>query len=109
MKQFLFFGFLFMTYIAVGQTDTTTYCMIVGETKFMSNNINVSIDDGSDNGSWTNPKFNYLKDKNGKKISFETMVSALNFMSEKGWKFVDAYAIHNDNRTVYHWLLSKGN
>ncbi len=85
------------------------YCMIVGENKFMSNNLNVTIDDGSYNGSLFNPKMNYLKDKNGKRISFETMVSALNFMSANGWKFVDAYTIQRDNRIILHWLLSKTN
>lgn len=36
------------------------------------------------------------------------MVDALNYMTQFGWKFVDAYAITmSPNNHVYHWLLRK--
>jgi hypothetical protein len=109
MKKTIVFilSVLFLYPLFGQQQDTTVYCLIKGKSKFMSNNLNIVIDDGSSNGSTWNPKINYLKDENGKKISFESMVSALNFMATKGWQFVQGYAITVDKETEYHWLLKK--
>jgi len=108
MKKLITIAAFFYSLNTYCQIDTTaTYCMIVGQSKLFSNNLNVTIDDGSSNGSYLNPKFNYLIDEKGKKISFETMVSALNFMSKKGWSFVDAYALSVGNQNVYHWILKR--
>lgn len=46
-----------------------------------------------------------LKDNQGKPIKFESMIDAMNYMSSKGWSFVDAYAITSGNKNVYHWIM----
>lgn len=48
----------------------------------------------------------------GKHKSFESVIGALNFMSENGWEFVTAYAVTVGSGTanqsnVYHYLLRK--
>ncbi|MFN4256588.1 MAG: hypothetical protein ACK4Q5_16420 [Saprospiraceae bacterium] len=33
------------------------------------------------------------------------MVDAMNFMSELGWEFVQAYVVTTNNQNVYRWLM----
>ena len=50
---------------------------------------------------------NKLVDENGKKITFNSMVDAMNYMGKLGWEFEQAYVVTTNNQNVYHWLLSK--
>ena len=45
----------------------------------------------------------------GKKIEFNSMVDAMNYLAKFRWKFEQAYVVTNEstNQNVYHWLLSK--
>lgn len=78
------------------------YCELLGTTKFLSQKCNVSVDFGQ------NPYENSrLVDENGKSITFNSMVDAMNYMGELGWKFEQAYVVTVSSQNVYHWLLSK--
>jgi hypothetical protein len=46
-------------------------------------------------------------DENGKKISFNSMIDALNYLHKFGYRFKDAYAITINDRNVYHWIMEK--
>ena len=46
-----------------------------------------------------------VKDENGEKMIFNSMIDALNYMTKNGFKFVNAYAITEDGQNVYHYLL----
>lgn len=52
-----------------------------------------------------------LVDENGKNLSFNSMVDAMNFMGELGWEFEQAYIVTIGSgasaQNVYHWLLSR--
>jgi hypothetical protein len=48
-----------------------------------------------------------IKDENGRMTTFNSMIDALNFMSENGYEFVNAYAITISNQNVYHYMLRK--
>ncbi len=55
---------------------------------------------------------NKLVGEDGKPISFNSMVDAMNYMGSLGWKFEQAYVVSmpstmGGGQNVYHWLLSK--
>ncbi|MBO5698249.1 MAG: hypothetical protein J6R90_07680 [Alistipes sp.] len=91
----------------------TAYCTIRGE-ESMSNpgNIvgNVEIDYGQ-----TSRRKSYLTDSTGKRIEFESMVAAMNYMAGYGWSLHDSYTTVKrmpiDNRQldriVVVWILKK--
>jgi hypothetical protein len=78
------------------------YCTIVGTTKMMSNKVTVEIDFGQAKSYWSRDR---LKDETGNPIVFNSMVDALNYMSEKGWEFVQAYTVTVGGQNVYHYLM----
>lgn len=70
----------------------------------LNKNVKVTVDIGqyqSSFGAYT------LQDENDKDIKFNSMVAAMNYMGQRGWKFIQAYAITIDKKNVYHWLLYK--
>lgn len=91
----------------------TAYCTIRGE-ESMSNpgNIvgNVEIDYGQ-----SAKRKSYLTDSSGKRIEFESMVAAMNYMAGYGWSLHDSYTTIKrmpiDNRQldriVVVWVLKK--
>ena len=46
-----------------------------------------------------------MVDEEGKKIKFNSMIDALNYMGKFGWDFEQAYAVSMGNTNVYHFLL----
>lgn len=88
------------------------YCEIVGTGKLFSTKVSIEVDFGQETGYWTQYKDRILVDENGKKVSFNSMVHALNYMAKLGWKFEQAYVITSPGnmgggQNVYHFLLSK--
>lgn len=82
------------------------YIQIVGTSKLLSNKVTIEIDFGQENKYWSN-KDTQVKDENGKLVVFNSMIDALNFLSNNGYEFVDAYTITVSNQNVYHYLLKK--
>lgn len=105
MKKLLFLSMLLFSICSFAQNDNThrVYCELLGTAKFMSTKVTVSVDFGQDDQGWSAK----LVDDNGKSISFNSMVDAMNFMGKLGWKFEQAYTVGSGNNFVYHWLLSK--
>lgn len=105
MKKLLFLSMLLFSICTFAQSENThrVYCELLGTAKFMSTKVTVSVDFGQDERGW-NAK---LVDENGKSISFNSMVDAMNFMGKLGWKFEQAYTVGSGGNFVYHWLLSK--
>lgn len=53
---------------------------------------------------WDNLKTeNNLRDENGKKIEFYTMVDAMNYMSKRGWEYVECVTYEK----VVHYIFRK--
>ncbi len=109
MKKLLFLAIIAILSINVANAQsvpTKVYCELVGTQKFMSAKVTVQVDFGQDPN--TNSK---LVDENGKKITFNSMVDAMNYMGKLGWEFEAAYVITTGSgataQNVYHWLLSK--
>lgn len=89
------------------------FCEIVGTARFLSNNVTVTIDYGQHNGFFSSvySRKNRIVDEEGKAISFNSMIDALNYMAKLGWDFEQAYCISIGEgkmvENVYHYLLSK--
>ena len=84
-----------------------TYCELVGTAKIFSSKINVVIDYGQEQEFFQFIKDKIVDEKTGKPKVFNSMIDALNFMGEKGWEFVQAYIIRDNNTSVFHWLLKR--
>lgn len=94
---------------AMGQKKV--YCELVGTEKLLSNKMNVSVDFGQENKIFSNQS---LVDEKGRPIVFNSMVDAMNKMSELGWEFEQAYIVMIGGTSqgstitnVHHWILSK--
>ena len=46
-------------------------------------------------------------DSKGKKVKFNSMIEALNFMSKNGYDFVQSYAFVSAGNHVYHYIMKK--
>ncbi|WP_298063264.1 hypothetical protein [uncultured Rikenella sp.] len=109
MKKLLFLAIAAILFTGTANAQTSpkkVYCELLGVRKLLSAKVTVVVDFGQ------NPHDNSkLVDENGKKITFNSMVDAMNYMGELGWEFEDAYAITlgtgASGQNVYHWLLSK--
>ena len=72
------------------------YCQLVGM-KNLAGQLRLQI-------LWNNLKQeNNLRDENGKKIEFNTMVDAMNYMAKRGWEYVDDVSYGN----VVHYVFKK--
>ena len=57
---------------------------------------------------WNNMKDeNNLRDENGKKIEFNTMVDAMNYMSKRGWDYVECVTYKEGTNNVVHYIFRK--
>jgi hypothetical protein len=80
------------------------YCQVVGQRKFLSTKVKVTVDYGQPRADIWESK---IKDKDGKTISFRGMMDALNFMYQNGWEYVGMFIITHNDDNVYHFLLRK--
>ncbi len=113
-KLILLNGFLFLFCISVfaqvfvGDVDINKldveYCEIVGKRKFLSDKVKVTVDYGQRKRDLWKSK---IKDENGKTMSFEGMIDALNFMNTNGWEYADSFIVTHKEKLVYHYLLKK--
>ena len=105
MRKIVFLLMLMLSNFAYSQKNEMhrVYCELLGTSKFLSNKVTVSVDFGQEGSEWESK----LVDKNGKAITFNSMVDAMNYMGCLGWKFEQAYVVTVGQQNVYHWLLSK--
>ena len=88
------------------------YCELVEEKLLFSSKVNVHIDFGQETKFLSNTR---LVDKDGKAITFNSMVDALNYMAALDWEFEEAYVVQSisgSNNSISttntrHWILSK--
>lgn len=84
------------------------YIQIVGTSQLLSNKVTIEIDFGQLNKVFSSND-TQVKDVSGKLLKFNSMIDALNFFSENGYKFVSAYALTIGTQNVYHYLMEKNN
>jgi hypothetical protein len=102
----LFCGFLSTQ--AFAQIDTLTieqYCTVVATPRMLSTKVTIDIDYGEKRRLW---KDNRLKDEEGKLRKFNTVIDALNYMGQEGWKLVNAFPVSTSSTTItYHYVFRK--
>lgn len=105
MKKLLFLCALLSTTTIFAQiTPKYVYAQILGETRFLSNKVTVSIDYGQSTSFFENTK---VKNEDGSNRKFNSMVDAMNYMGALGWEFQQAYVVTIGQQNVYHWLMRK--
>jgi len=83
------------------------YIQIVGTSKLLSTKINVRLVFGQETKFFSGKKVTDIIDENGKRVSFNSMIDALNFMSKHGYEYKDAYVLTVSNQNVYHYIMQK--
>lgn len=86
------------------------YCELVGynpNVLGIGNKVKVQVDFGEEHNFWGNDGRDILVDEKGKDIKFNSMVEAMNFMGEHGWRYQNSYVVTVSGQNVIHWLLCK--
>lgn len=107
MRKYVFALFIFLSLSMMAQESHRVYCELLGYQKLLSSKVIVRVDFGQETSFWLGYSKQYLVDEDGRPISFNSMVDAMNYMGELGWKFEQAYVVTTSSQNVYHWLLSK--
>lgn len=82
------------------------HVLIVGTSKLLSNKVNIHIDFGQEDKVLV-AKDTQIKAADGRLMTFNSMIDALNFMTENDYEFVEAYATNIENRIIHYWLMRK--
>ena len=87
------------------------YAQLSCEEQLFSTKVKVSIDFGQSTSWLFSMSESRLVDKNGKEIKFNSMIDALNYLTQFGWRFAQAYVVPRGSRdevggTTY-WILYK--
>ena len=107
--SFLVFSIMSLTTQAQSQKDTLAlkpyiFCELIGSSS-INTKTRVVVDFGLDHPSRKEKRL--LDEQTGKIKVFNSMIDALNFMSLKGWEFVQAYVTIDGKDNITHWLLKK--
>lgn len=77
------------------------YCEIIGRANPAYIKDGVIFDIGQKTSA---VRYNWIKDAEGKNMKFGSMIEALNYVSQFGWEFVQAYTSAEDNGAT-HYIL----
>lgn len=84
------------------------YVQIIGTGRGLSTKMNIRLDFGQETKSFSLKNGLKIKDERGISVKFNSMIDALNFMSENGYEFQFAYTSkENDNDALYYILKRK--
>lgn len=85
------------------------FCEIKGVEKELSSGLKIVFDFGENSvyGAFGLSGKQKIVDEQGETIKFNSMVDAGNYISSKGWDFVQAYCSFYSGYAVTHWLFSK--
>ena len=110
IKRLLVLSFLFMLALGVYAQNKRYYCEIKGVEKDFSSGLKIVFDFGNNPvySAWGGLKNKQkLVDENGEEIPFNSMVDAGNYMSDKGWNFLQAYTSVYGSQAIVHWIFYK--
>ncbi len=91
------------------------YAQLSCEEQLFSTKVKVSIDFGQSTSWLTSMSESRLVDRNGKEIKFNSMIDALNYLTQFGWRFAQAYVVPSgsggkDSMSISsktYWILYK--
>src|SRR5438552_2566801 len=92
MKKFILFFLLIPAFGKSQSTDTKVeqYCELVAQQRILSRKVNIDVDYGDERKLFKDYR---LKDESGKLKKFNSVVDALNYMGQQGWKLVNAFPV----------------
>ena len=98
------------TFAQTEQEPYKVYCEIIGQTHTFSTKVDVELDFGQAYSFWSSDR--RLYDDNGKKIVFNSMLDAANYMARRGWELEIAFPVvsissGDSGSPEYHWIMSK--
>lgn len=107
MKRITMLLVLLIAFVATSLAQTKVYAEIIGDEYASAGSVSIKIEFGKNN-----QRFAYmLKDENGKKLYFRTMVDAMNQLAKFGWELENTYVIVDGDydrvSSEYHWIVSK--
>lgn len=117
MKKYFFsllfaFGSLFLNAQTINDIPIkdidVEYIQITGKSVPLTTKQDISIDFGQ-RSKYFRPKTNMIKDENGKTIDFNSMIDALNYMSNFGFELVSSHGLFNQNLNdrINYFILRK--
>jgi hypothetical protein len=86
-------------YAAQAQTSSVTmaklyqYCQIFEQPRAFSTKLNIIVDFGQETKFFQDTRMR--DEESGKLVKFNSLIDALNYMSEQGWEFVQVYNTFN--------------
>ena len=86
------------------------YCEVKGIEKESSSGLKIVFDFGNNPvySVWSGLKSKQkLVDEKGEEILFNSMVDAGNYMSDKGWTFIQAYTSVYSSQAIIYWVFYK--
>ena len=87
------------------------YAQLSCEEQLFSTKVKVSIDFGQSTSWLSSMSESRLVDKDGKEIKFNSMIDALNYLTQFGWRFAQAYVVPKgsggDVGVTTYWILYK--
>ncbi len=92
--------------VPIADIDAEYIQLIAGKWPLLSSKMTVNIDFGQPSQLLSN-KHTVIKDKDGKKIVFNSMIEALNFMTKNGYEFVQAYVLQEGENSYCHYLMRR--
>lgn len=100
MKKVLFLTFMLLSLSVWAGKPHRVYCELYTIKKlFSTNKMSVYVIIGDDTKS--------IADEQGKSMVFNSIVPALNYMSQRGWHFEQSYVSDVLSNNIRRWLLSK--
>ena len=81
------------------------FCDLISTKKFLSTEENIIINYGKRDSLWIDEKIYTLMSKDIKK--YNSIIDALNYMGNEGWKIVNTYSSSQNSYTIDHYILKK--
>lgn len=113
MKKILLIAAFLVVSVAVWAGEPyQAYCEIVGSGNLTGTKVKIEVDFGQ-KVSWMGQKNQRtLVDEQGKKMEFNSMMDAVNYLAQFGWTLHSTYAVAESkgmggNGSVYHYILTK--
>lgn len=106
----LFLTLFFLVYFSIEALSQQKYfCEIKGVEKELSSGLKIIFDFGENSvySAWGLRGKQKIVDEKGEVIPFNSMVDAGNYISSKGWTFVQAYSSFYGGQAITHWLFCK--
>ena len=81
------------------------YCMVLAS-KNLAGKITLSVDYG-EQGGFMKSSSTRVRTDDGKVAKFKSVIDALNYMAQDGWKFTDAYPLGAGGNYVLHYVMRR--